>query len=205
MDDDSRLLKVIIEQAETEGRRIIERAEKTVIGKNDAFEARKMRIKSETDQKISDKLSEIKKHTESAVKSESRRRKLKKREEINADVIELFYRKIEKKIGTADYDSFLSKLIAEGVIAVDEDEVEVLCSHREELSPEIIEKAVELVKKLTGKTVAISFNSEARTSAQGVTVKSKNGRINYSNLITSRLRRFDEDIKQIIFTELNKE
>jgi vacuolar-type H+-ATPase subunit E/Vma4 len=203
--EERRLLDGIIKQAEEDSRKIQERAERTIVEKNEALVTRKARMTAETDSKISKKLIEIEKHADSAVKSEKRRKKLKKREEINAVVIEMFYSKIEKNIGTESYDAFLSKIIAEGVIAVDEDEVEVSCSFREKLSPAIIAEAATLVKTHTGRAVTISFNSDGKASAQGVTVKSKNGRINFSNILSSRLRRFDEDIKQIIFDELNKE
>ncbi len=120
-------------------------------------------------------------------------------------MIERFYGRIEKMIGTEDYDEFISKLIAEGVIAVDEDEVEVTCSHKEKLSKAVLEKAAAHVKNYDGRSVRIKWNSDDKSVSQGVTIKSKNGRINFSNRVSSRLRRFDEDIKQIIFAELNKE
>lgn len=203
--NDHNLLDGIIKQAEEDAVKIKERAQRTISEKNDALEARKLRMYSETDQKIAEKLKEIEKHTDSAVESEKRRKKLKKCEEINSAVIDNFYDRMEKLIGTEDYDEFLSKLIAEGVIAVDEDNVEVTCSHKEQLSSAILEKAAAYVKNYDGRIVKIKWNSEDKSAAQGVTIKSENGRINFSNRISSRLRRFDEDVKQIIFAELNKE
>ena len=203
--EERRLLDGIIKQAEEDCRKIHERAEQTVDGKNDALEARMARMTAETDARISKKLLEIEKHADSSIQSEKRRKKLKIREEINAGVIDLFYKKIEKRIGSREYDDFLSKLIAEGAIAVDDAEVEVSCSFKEKLTPAILKKAISHVENHTGRIVNISIAGTEPLSAQGIVVKSKNGRINYSNRISSRLRRFDEDIKQIIFTELNKE
>jgi len=203
--DEQRLLDGIIKQAEEDSNKILERANEAVIEKNNALDARQARMTAETDIKIQKKMLEIEKQTESAVISEKRRKKLKKREEINAEVISRFYSKIENLIGTDEYNDFSAKLIAEGIIAVNEDEVEVSCSHREELNQAVLNKAADYVKTLTGRTVSISLNSENRISAQGITIGSKDGRINFSNRISSRLRRFDEDIKQLIFAELNKE
>ena len=205
MSDDGKLLDGIIRQAEKEAEDIIRRAEKTAADKSRALEVRKQRIKNETDEKIAAKLSEIERQTESAVKSERRRANLHLREKIKDSAVELFYEKIGKIIGTPEYDDFLSKLIAEGVIAVGEEEVIVYSSVREEITQAMTERAAELVSAYNGLKARIAVDDAKPQAAQGISVSSAAGRINFSNTISARLRRFDEDIKQIIFSGLNKE
>ena len=203
--DDNRLLTGIIEEAEAEAAEILLKAEQTVEEKNKAYENGIISIKKETDDKIAVRLSEIERRKESAIKSEQRRAGLKRREEVNAEVTELFFNKIEKKIGTSAYDDFTAKLIAEGAIAVNDSAVFVSCSFKEKITDSVLSAAREYIRTYNGKDILIKISDGEKLVKQGIIVESSNGRLAYNNQISTRLRRFEEDIKKIIIKGLEKE
>ncbi len=196
--DENKLLDGIIKQAEKDSIEIIRKAEDSAAKRIEAYESSLDRLTAETDQKIEAKLEKMKKLHDSLLKSEERRKRLKLLEEVNQDVKRLFFKKMEKLIGSEEYNDFLAKLIAEGAIAVDDSEVTVNCSFKEEITDSIIESALEYVKKATGRKIDIKYLSKQPLSGQGIIVSSSNGRISYNNQIETRLRRFDEDIKGVI-------
>ena len=196
--DDNKLLQSIIEQAEKDAERVLERAEQTIKEKESAFNSSLGRIQQETDRKIAERLQELKKRSDSAVMSEKRRQRLRKREFINAEIRRLFMEKIKKMIGTPEYDLFLAKLIAEGALAVNDDIAVVKCSFTERITDSILSRASEIIRQYTGKEIKLVLSESHPLTGQGITVESENGRIAYNNQIETRLRRFDEDIKGVI-------
>ena len=196
--DDNKLLDGIIEQAQIDAAAIIEKAEHSVLEKSKTSDSSLSRIRQETDKKIAEKIEEIENQMESAINSEKRRQRLKEREILNTDVKALFMDKIKKMIGSAEYEEFLAKAIAEGAIAVNDDEAIVSCSFKEELNESILDRASEIITQHTGKKIKLTLSEKPPHTHQGIIVESVNGRIAYNNQIVSRLRRFDEDIKGVI-------
>ncbi|MDC7228629.1 MAG: V-type ATP synthase subunit E family protein [Spirochaetales bacterium] len=205
MAENSKLLKGIITQAEIEAAKIISKAESTAEEKFKALDSSLKRIRYETDLKLSEKLAELKKRAESTADSELRRQNLHMREKAHEDIISCFNEKIASLTGTEKYKSFLVKLIAEGAIAVNDDSPVVRCSFREELHEDSLRAAEKLVESETGRHITLSLADKQPLNGQGVVVESANGRIAYNNQITSRLRRFDNDIKMIVINALAKE
>lgn len=205
MENNNKLIKGIIEQSILDSKEILKNAEKVIAEKKDTFETASKQIRKETDIKISKKLEELEKRAESAVESEKRRQLLRKREQINSEVIKVFREKIKDYIQSDEYSSFIIKLIAEGVIAVNDDNATVSASFMETISDNILRSAEKLVKEQTGKTVTIKLSENQSLTNQGIIVESSSGRIAYNNQIDSRLRRFEEDIKMIIINGLSKE
>ena len=203
--DDKRLIDGIIKNAEQEAEEILQKAEKNISEQDSSFNTVLERIRKETDQKISLKLEELSKRAEASVQSETRRRNLRQREKINEEVTATFLDMISDLIPTAEYREFLCKLIAEGAIAVNDSEVRVRASFREEITPEMLKKAEDLVLEETGCRISIKRSDAEPLTGPGVVVESSNGRISYNNQIESRLRRFDEDVKMIIINGLEKE
>ena len=205
MENESRLVSGILKQAESDAEEIIRKAEKTIAEKNNAFDGNIERIQKETDKKISLKLSEIKKRSDSAVESERRKQKLRIREKVNSEVYALFTSQMKELVNTQGYREYLVKLIAEGAIAVNDEQAIVYCSANEEIDDDMLLSAEKLVKDKTGNMVKLSYTGDKKLSGQGVIVESSNGRIAYNNQVDTRLRRFNEDIKMIIINGLAKE
>ena len=205
MNDDSKLHADILWKAEAESADIIRKAEKSAEMKRKGLEARKTAIREDIDRKIDEKTSQIEKLTESAVASEGRRRSLRKREELNQAVIELVLKKAAERCGSGEWDDFTAKLIAEGIAAIGENQVKVTTMRGGSLSGDVLERAAELVKARTGEDVVISLDEQRKLASPGVRVEGVGGRLAYSNTVESRLRRFDDQVRQIIFTGIGGE
>lgn len=198
MAQEQKLIDSIINQAEKDSISTIAKAEEEAALKFKSLDRRIEDLKKETDSRIAEKLQEIKVRTDSAVKTEKRRQKLKNLDSLNSEIKKIFFSKIKNLIGTDEYNRFLSKLIAEGAVAVGGKRVFVNHSILENIDEKIINEASELTKKLTGKKIEILISDKERLPAQGIIVESEDGRIAYNNLIETRLRRFEEDVKGVI-------
>ncbi len=203
--EDQTLLSGIIKQAEEEGREIIRQAEDTIAARNRGWEVSQKDIIRESERGIAEKLEDIQRQTQSAVESERRRRLLALREETRQAAISAVYRKAEGITGHPGYTRYMACLLAEGVIAVNSSTVKAACSFRETLSKDMLAQAAAIVKEHTGKDVTILPDTETSFAHQGVFVSSEDGRIKYDNRLPARLRRFDAEIKNIIFSELKNQ
>ncbi|MBI9103660.1 MAG: hypothetical protein JEY99_14695 [Spirochaetales bacterium] len=198
------LLEGISREARDEAEKILKQAAMQVEAKKKGFSHQESVARRDSQIEIDKQVAEIRKRSESSIKSSTRRASLKFREELYTRVLALSQKKVRGMIGTPGYQDFLARLIAEGVMGLNRDEAVVSVSHLEKLEPATLQMAAELVKSSTGRTVALS---EGETlSSQGVAVASKDGRISFNNQISTRFRRYDQEIKKIVYDELgNKE
>ncbi len=201
--EDQKLLSGIIEQAGEESRKILEEARQTAERKNTAAKSREAEVIREFESSLEQKLKAVQRQTESAVQAEKRRKMLTRREEARQAALQAFYKKAEGISGEPGYERYMACLLAEGIIAVNSSTVKAACSFRETLSKDMLAQAAALVKEHTGKDVTIIPDTKMSFPHQGVFVSSEDGRIKYDNRLPARLRRFDEEIKTIIFSELN--
>ena len=73
----------------------------------------------------------------------------------------------------------------------------VRCSFKEEITPLMLEKALQLVQSKTGRKIRLTF-SDNPLSAQGVVVSSLDGKIAYNNQVATRITRYDRELKELM-------
>ena len=192
----------ISREAAEEADKILKQAETQAGIRKKGAERQVEEIRKQSEKELAERLAEIRKRSESAIQFSTRRSSLKYREELYAQVTALAEKKMAEKTGKPGYDEFLAGLIAEGVIGLDKEKAVVSVSGSEKLTPDILAMAADLVKKTVGREV--SLKEGAPVSSQGVVVASEDGRVSFSNQITARFRRYDQEIRKIIYDELEK-
>lgn len=202
--DDTKLLDGIQRDAREEADRILKQAEQQARDKRADLDRQLAQVSREAEAERDKRLKDIQRRGDSELKTTQRRASLKKREYFYNLIVQKAQEKLAGMVDQPGYLEILAKWIAEGVLGLGQDEVQVRCSHREKLTPEIIKKAAALVEGINGKKPVIHHNQEP-LAGQGVAIFSMDGRVSFYNQVANRFRRYDQDIKKIIYDGLADE
>jgi len=195
---DSNLLESIEKDAADEAERILEQARQQADQRRGETERRIRELTEETDQAAARYGELAARRSESLINTESRRLALKAREELNRRVLGRAREILSDLMGTPAYDKVLARWIAEGALGVNLPEALVRCSFRENLTDQILRQAEKLILHETGRKVKLAPAPGDPLSEQGAEVISPDRRISFNNQVTTRMRRYDQDLKRII-------
>lgn len=195
---DSNLLESIEKDAAGEAERILEQARQQADQRHREMERRIREMAAETDQAAARHGELAARRGDSLINTESRRLALKAREELNRRVLGRARELLSELMETPAYDQVLSRWIAEGALGVNLPEALVRCSFRETLTDHILRQAEKLILQETGRAVKLSPAQGDPLAEQGVEVSSPDRRISFNNQVSTRMRRYDQDLKRII-------
>ena len=201
--EDNTLLNGIVQEAQAEAERILLQAEEQVKQRKASLTDQLKRQEDESERKIAQHRELQERRTLSLINTEERRILLRARESLTRRVIREARKQLEAAIEGPEYREILVRWIAEGALGVNREEAVVRCSFREKLDESILRDAEALVEKHTGRKVALSLSDEAPLSEQGVEISSPDQRVSFNNQVSTRLRRYDQDVKRIISEAMN--
>jgi len=129
--------------------------------------------------------------------SATRRNQLRRHTALYDEVMTLVNKKFEELPKRKDYPDLLLNWIVEGCISLELPDVVVNCGATDKVDQEMIEKAKKIIIKKTGLpiNVKLGFN---QMLGNGVVISSPDGRISFNNLISSRLRRYNREVNEIV-------
>ncbi len=187
----------IIESAHKEAASILAESEKEIEALK-ALQQKKITAALEIEKKIVEKKKrEIALAQENAIKTLERTHHIettKKLRKLSEDAI---YNKMEKLIGTSEYEQALVYWIAEAAIALDADEAQVATSKKEKLTQQMLQSAQQIIEKVTSKKMVLKINPN-QLSSQGVVVSTVNNTIAYNNQVRTRLKRCTSDFELLL-------
>ena len=181
--------------------------EKEVNRMHAAAELQITNILKEAKQKSEDQVKKIKKNTDSTITAETRRNSLKVYNQIINTTLDKVREKLESIIETPEYRQILIGWIVEAAIGLHEPEAEVNASAREMaiIDDNLLGKAEEKIYEITGLRVRMKKSRNDPLLAQGVVIKSKSGRTAFNNQVSTRILRYQSEIRKIIYKELFNE
>lgn len=124
-------------------------------------------------------------------------RVLSKKEELLEDVLKTAIEQIKKKTGTKKYQKILTRLAVEGVITLDEEEVQLVFpeGHEKKVS------ATSITKQITeeaGKKIKVNISKEHIRASGGVKILAIDGLRWIDNTFEGRLERMERAIRDKI-------
>ena len=200
---DNSLLAGIVKDAQDEAERILLRAQRQVEQRGKALEGQIRGLAEESDRLLSRKGEAAQGRILSMIRTEERRIALRTREALGRRVIKEAVNRLADMVDRPEYQEILARWIAEGALGVNCSEAVVRCSFREKLTDAVLRRAEVLVLEASGKEVRLTANQGDPLADQGVVLTSTDGRISFSNQVSSRLRRYGQDVSQIIGGVLN--
>jgi vacuolar-type H+-ATPase subunit E/Vma4 len=108
--------------------------------------------------------------------------------------------------GRRSYRSVLLGWIVEAAIGLNVPEATVRVSAREQryLDKELLQEAARRVKELTGREVTLEPAGGDPLVGQGVVLRSADGRLEFNNQVSTRLLRYQSEVRKIVFEALDR-
>lgn len=200
------LIQGILKDAEAEAERIAGESEKSIAERKSAVDAQCLRIREEAETRTAEQTARILKINEISIAAIRRRNGLKTREALIKEVLERAEKELESLIETPEYPDILLSWIVEAAIGLNTEEAQVNATIKErEIADGLLPKAEKLVNELTGRKCIIELAGADPVSGQGIVLSSKNGNIAFSNQVKTRMVRYQNEIREMIYGRLFEE
>ncbi|MBA7538587.1 V-type proton ATPase subunit E [subsurface metagenome] len=201
------LIKGIETDARNEAQGIIAAAEEVAANRRTAGKLQLDSIMKEAQESAKQRVMDIKRNNGSTIVMETRRLRLKVRERIINQILQLVKEGLKKMTGNPEYTAVLQDLIVEAAIGLNLDRASVNASEieRDRIDDQTRKGAEKEFKALTGREIRLEITSEPPLPGQGIVLTSTDKRIAFNNQVATRLLRYQSEIRKMISRELFNE
>jgi len=198
------LIEGIAQDAEAEGRRLVEEAEKAGAERREATGRQAEGILEEARRKAAEQAESLRRQAASTAKMQAKRIGLRVREQAAQQVLERARARLEELAGTPEYRETLLGWIVEAAVGLGLPEATVNASARELplLDERLLAEAQRRVRELTGRTVSLTKAEGEPLAGQGVVLVGRGGRLAYNNQVSTRLLRRQTEVRKMIYDGL---
>jgi vacuolar-type H+-ATPase subunit E/Vma4 len=203
-DGKSALIRGIEDDAAKQARDIVEAAEKSKRERIEASEKQAENIVNDAKAKALAEVRSIQASSRSLISIDTKRQMLKLQERAIAIIMEEVRNKMEALVVQPAYADMLRGWIVEGAIGLERDQVSVNASSREKklITEKLLREAEKEFATLTGRTVTITLSKDESFADQGVIVLSGDKKTAFNNQVETRLARYENEIRKLIYREL---
>jgi vacuolar-type H+-ATPase subunit E/Vma4 len=198
------LIEGIAQDAEAEGRRLVQEAEKAGAERREATGRQAEGILEEARRKAAEQAESLRRQAASTAKMQAKRIGLRVREQAARQVLERARARLEELAGTPEYRETLLGWIVEAAVGLGLPEATVNASARELplLDERLLAEAQRRVRELTGRTVSLTKAEGEPLAGQGVVLVGRGGRLAYNNQVSTRLLRRQTEVRKMIYDGL---
>ncbi|MGM0431387.1 MAG: V-type ATP synthase subunit E [Spirochaetota bacterium] len=202
--DGSAVVEGILNEARSEAERLITQAEQSAAQRKAAFTKQKQRELEEAEREAKKRAEEVLSAARSRREIELRRRKLLLQERLSNQILQQASRTIEKMLESKEYLQVLQDLLTEAAIGIRTEEAEVNASARERelITQSLLTDVQRQVEDISGRHISLKQSTNQPLSAQGVVLTSPDGSVAFSNQIPDRMRRYQSEIRHLIYSQL---
>jgi vacuolar-type H+-ATPase subunit E/Vma4 len=187
----------IIQSAHTEAEAITQKGLQEIEDLQNLHD-KKISAAIEQEQKMAEKKrKELALAHENAIKNLERTHHIETTKKLRKLSEEAIYRKMDEMVGTKEYEHALTQWIAEAAIALDTDEAKVATSKKEQITPQMLDAAKEIIEKVTSRKMKLTLET-AFLSSQGVVVSTLSNTVAYNNQVKTRLKRCTSDFELLL-------
>lgn len=203
-DGRSRILIGITDDAKKEAEKIIAEARKMAEERITLAKGKADGIRKEAKNRAATQAERTRTSVLSGLPVERKRKLMKIQDEILRDILERVRNAIGDTIGRKEYPSVLSRLITEAAIGLDTSAMTVNASAEERgmINDTLLAEVTSAVAETCGHPVTITLSSDPPLKDQGVVVTAANGRTAFNNLFSTRMRRFEREIRNRVYDTL---
>ncbi len=198
------LIEGIAQDAEAEGRRLVQEAEKAGAERREATGRQAEGILEEARRKAAEQAESLRRQAASTAKMQAKRIGLRVREQAARQVLERARARLEELAGTPEYRETLLGWIVEAAVGLGLPEATVNASARELplLDERLLAEAQRRVRELAGRTVSLTKAEGEPLAGQGVVLVGRGGRLAYNNQVSTRLLRRQTEVRKMIYDGL---
>ena len=195
---DNELIKGIEKDAQNEAQGIIAAAEEVAANRRTSGKLKLDSIMKEAQESAKQRVMEIKRNNGSTIVMETRRLRLKVRDQIINQILKLVKEGLKKMIENPEYTALLQDLIVEASIGLNLDRASVNASaiERDRIDGQTLKRAEKEFKALTDRELRLEIASEPPLPGQGIVLTSPDKRIAFNNQVATRLLRYQSEIRK---------
>jgi len=199
-----RLVSGIAEDAEAEAKRLFDEARTMSERRRRSAENQATDTLGSAEKKASEQAEAILTQCRSAGAMEARRHSLRIREEVLERVIAGTRKRLAAMIDEPGYREVLLGWIVEAGIGLNEPKAAVNASLRERvlLDDALLQEAAGKIRELIGYDVMLEPDTGPPLVGQGIKLNAAGGRVAFSNDVTTRLLRYQSEIRKLVYEEL---
>ncbi|MBN2738132.1 MAG: hypothetical protein JXR70_14205 [Spirochaetales bacterium] len=201
------MIKGIMDDAQKEADKLINEAKVQAQERSEAREIQIKRLLKEAEDKAAAQVKIIEQQSASSIKVESKRIYLKVRDEIIQSILKNVENELVRLQDNKDYRKILKDMIIEAAFGLNSPEAFVNASakEREMLSPALLKEAADETSKMLGKAIKLELSKEAPLLTQGVTLTAGDHRTAFNNTFSTRMLRYQSEIRKLIYDKLFKD
>ncbi|MBN1997431.1 V-type ATP synthase subunit E [candidate division KSB1 bacterium] len=199
------IINSIQQDAQKEADEIVQKAKKMAAERLAFLDKQQKNIYAEAEKRANDQAEILKTRISAGMKVEQKRKALSVRSEILTKTLDVVFKEFKDRMQKPDYADYLLNWIVEAAIGLDSEKASVNVSERERhfITPKLLKKAEDTVRKMSGKTVFLQLSGSAPLDKQGVVLTSMDGRTAFDNRIHTRIKRNEREIQNIIYEMYN--
>ncbi|MBN2860062.1 MAG: hypothetical protein JXK93_07360 [Sphaerochaetaceae bacterium] len=201
MNETNTLFEGILDSARKEANRIRESCDRECAQLKAEYESKKAALKQSEEEWIRKKQAEVYRIGEADRMQVRRENEIDVNRQLRRESETALMKHMEALQETDIYRRAVVSWIAEGIIALDRDEVLLTHGAAETVDETMIQQAVDLAQTITGHKVSLTVN-ERKESSQGVILWSADEKIAYNNLVKTRLERSRSEFENLLEGEL---
>ncbi len=201
------MIDSIVAETDARVRSLLERAEETARSEAENAKKNADKVHSEILDRARRDAAKTRSRAVASARIEARRILLRAREDAISTVVARIEGALRgMRTESARYRAALVSLLAEAILAVDEEHVKVTLSaaDRAIVDGTVTQEAVRLVKEVSGREVGVDVHFEDTDLGGGCRVTSKGGRVLLDNTFARRLEEAKRHLRPLIAEELEK-
>ncbi|MCW8966419.1 MAG: V-type ATP synthase subunit E family protein [Candidatus Pacearchaeota archaeon] len=200
----SRILSGMTDDAKKEAEKLIGEARKMADERITLARGKADTIRKDATAKAAAQAQQTRAGILSGIGVECKREKMRMQDEIIHELLERVRKRIGDAISADDYPAVLSRLITEAAVGLDVTAMTVNASMREKkmISNQMLANITETVAETCGHPVNLELSDAPPLSDQGIVVTAHDGRTAFNNLFSTRIRRFEQKIRNLIYDNL---
>ena len=145
-------------------------------------------------------ISSIRLKEESAKRSIDRLREIKTMDSSYQEVMLMVEKEFSSLAGKGELSDALVSWIVEAAIGLDKEKQMVQCSQEAPVDENMLRKAEKLIKEKSGNDISLVMD-ERICPEIGVVLSTLDRKISYNNLLSTRIRRYQKEIRKILQEE----
>ena len=200
---DTELIRHMLQTAEEEAGSIREEAEKSIADRRRTLEERIVRIRREAEERIAAESERMRVRADATIDLERNRARLRKESRIYRMVGDRVRQAFRERRDEADYGDVLKTWIIEAALGLGAPEATVAASEEDrETVRRVLPEAERELADAHGAKVKLSPDEEIVVPGQGVMLRNVPPSMAYSNTVDDRLRRYGSEVRALIYRRM---
>jgi len=207
LESNSRLLTDIIKTAEADAEALLKKASQQAEESRHSAEEKKARLLNEADDTALRQKNELIKNSKSSLSMEKSRQQLVNSQILFRSVMNILQNKLAELTETDKWKEYLLLFTIEAALGFDKEFLSVNAGEKDKklIDPVFLKEAEKRLMEKFSVLRKLELSSEDPLTEAGIELKDREGRQAFQNTLTARMKRYNNQIRELIHKNLQEE